>query len=73
MADVAVKLQAVYEDVADGSSSSRSWGNINPNATEETLVEVARLINSLQDTAVKTLVGVKRVESKELNMTEQTV
>lgn len=71
MAGETVKMNLGYTDVADGSSSSRSWGNINPQASEATLVKVAKLMNSLQDTSVKTLTSVKRVESKELDMTTE--
>ena len=71
MAGETVKMNLGYTAVADGSSSSRSWGNINPEASEATLVKVAKLINSLQDTSVKTLTSVKRVESKELDLTAE--
>ena len=71
MAGETVKMNLGYTDVADGSSSSRSWGNINPEASEATLVKVAKLMNSLQDTSVKTLTSVKRVESKELDLTAE--
>ena len=68
MSDIATRLQIGYTDAADGSSSSRSWGNINPEATDETLVNMVKQINSLQDTTVKTLVSAKRVDTKTLNL-----
>ena len=62
---VTVKLGMSY-DHTDGSKESRSIGYIKPGATDEVLLEVANLIASVQDSSVKTLTGVKRVETKEL-------
>lgn len=71
MAGITTKLQSGYENVADGGTGSRSWGNINSQASDEALVQTARVIYSLQDKTVKKLVSVKRVDTTELNMPEE--
>ena len=70
MASVTTKLQSGYENLADGGTGSRSWSNINPQATDEALVQTAGVIYSLQDKTVKKLVSVKRVDTRELDMPE---
>lgn len=68
MSDIATRLQIGYTDAADGSSSSRSWNNINPEAGDAALVNMAKQMNSLQDSTVKTMTSVKRVDTRTLDM-----
>ena len=68
MADVTAKMQMGYADAADGGSSTRSYNSISADASDAALVNVAQQIYSLQDHTAKTLVSVKRVETKELEL-----
>lgn len=60
--EVSVKLQTSFNRV-DGGKESRTVGRINPDATEESIMNVAAQLASLVDPAVKSLGDVKRVET----------
>lgn len=59
------KVSLSYESM-DGSKETRSISNVNPEATNETLLAMANKFYSLQDEAVKTLAAVKRVDTVDL-------
>lgn len=59
------KVSLSYENV-DGSKETRSINNVNPEATNETLLSMANKFYSLQDESVKTLAAVKRVDTVDL-------
>lgn len=63
--EVTVKMQTGYNRV-DGSKESRTVGRVNPDATEESILNVAEQLGSLVDPAVKSLGDVKRVETSVL-------
>ncbi len=54
-----------YEAI-DGSKETRSINHINPEATGETLLNMANEFMSLQDENVKTLKSVKRIDTTDL-------
>lgn len=60
--EVTVKLQTGYNRT-DGGKESRTVGRINPDATEESIMNVAEQLATLVDPLVKTLGDVKRVET----------
>lgn len=53
-------------DTTKGGKESRSINNCNSEATNEQLLQVANQIAGLQDSSVKTLTSVKRVETVEI-------
>ena len=59
------RVSTTYEKT-DGTKETRSINNINPEATGETLLNMANEFMSLQDEAVKTLKAVKRIDTTEL-------
>ena len=63
--EVTVKMQTGYNRV-DGRKESRTVGRVNPDATEESILNVAEQLGSLVDPAVKSLGDVKRVETSVL-------
>ena len=68
--EVTVKMQTAYNRV-DGGKESRTVGRINPDASEEAIMNVAEQLESLVNPAVKSLSDVKRVETAVLQ--KQTV
>ena len=66
--EVSVKMQTGYNRV-DGGKESRTVGRINPDATEEAIMNVADQLASLVNPAVKSLSDVKRVETAVLAKT----
>ena len=63
--EVTVKMQTSYNRV-DGGKESRTVGRINPEASEEAIMDVADQLETLVDPAVKSLGDVKRVETSVL-------
>lgn len=59
------KVSGIYEH-ADGTRETRNIGNVNPEASNETLLTMVNKFVSLQDESVKTLMGAKRVDTTEL-------
>lgn len=59
------RMSTVFEH-ADGTKETRSINNINPEATGETLLNMANKFMTLQDETVKTLTAVKRIDTTEL-------
>ena len=59
------KMSYGYEH-ADGTKETRSINNINPEATGETLLNMANEFMGLQDETVKSLKSVKRIDTTEL-------
>ena len=60
--EVTVKMQTSYNRV-DGGKESRTVGRINPEASEEAIMDVADQMETLVDPAVKSMGDVKRVET----------
>ena len=58
-------VSGVYEH-ADGTKETRSIGNVNPEATNASLLSMVNKFASLQDESVKTLVNAKRTDVIEL-------
>ena len=59
------KVSLSYEH-QDGSKETRSISNVNPEATNETLLGMANKFMGLQDEGVKSLVGAKRIDTTDL-------
>ena len=59
------RMSTVYEKT-DGTKETRSINNINPEATGETLLNLANEFMGLQDERVKTLKAVKRIDTTDL-------
>ena len=59
------RISTTYEK-KDGTKETRSINNINPEATGETLLNMANEFMGLQDENVKTLKSVKRIDTTEL-------
>lgn len=59
------KVSVAYEHT-DGSKETRSISNVNPEATNENLLSMANKFMTLQDSAVKSLIGAKRVDTTDL-------
>ena len=59
------RVSTTYEK-KDGTKETRSINNINPEATGETLLNMANEFMGLQDENVKTLKSVKRIDTTEL-------
>ena len=59
------KVSVTYEHT-DGSKETRSISNLNPEATNEVLLNMMNQFTGLQDEAVKMVKAVKRVDSTSL-------
>jgi hypothetical protein len=59
------RVSTTYEK-KDGTKETRIINNINPEATGETLLNMANEFMGLQDENVKTLKSVKRIDTTEL-------
>ena len=59
------KLTCNFEHT-DGTKETRNIGNVNPEASNESLLSMANKFYSLQDDTVKTLVAAKRIDTVDL-------